>query len=166
MRTNRRYSQALKDSLVKKMMVPGGPSACALSRTVGISQPVLSSWVRKYGRTAAMSNEERTPDKWTSEEKVRAVLETAQLSEEELGLYLRRKGLHATHLEQWKAEIVEGMKRLENPGGEKREQDRKIKELERELKRKEKALAEAATLLVLKKKAETIWGGQEDDESE
>jgi len=166
MRTNRQYSQALKSSLVKKMMVPGGPSASALSRTVGISQPVLSSWVRKYGRTVTMGKEERTPDKWASEDKVQAVLDTARLNEEELGLYLRRNGIHATHLEQWKAEIVEGMKSLENPGAERREQNLKIRELERELKRKEKALAEAATLLVLKKKAETIWGVREDGESE
>jgi len=40
---------------------------------------------------------------------------------------------------------------------------RKNKELERELRRKDKALAETAALLALKKRAEAIWGDDEDD---
>ena len=38
----------------------------------------------------------------------------------------------------------------------------RVKELERELRRKEKALAETAALLVLRKKMEAIWGDGED----
>ena len=37
------------------------------------------------------------------------------------------------------------------------------KELERELRRKEKALAETAALLTLRKKAAAIWGGKGED---
>ena len=166
MRTIRQYSQELKNSMVRKMMIPGGPSASALSKEVGISQPVLSRWARKYGRTLGMKDEQRRPEQWTYEEKVKVVLESAELSEEERGVYLRRKGIHQTHLEQWKAEIVEGMKSLDNPVDHRKEHNRKIKELERELRRKEKALAEAAALLVLKKKAEMMWGDHEDDELE
>jgi len=164
MRTARKYPIELKKEMVKKLTVPGGPSAFQLSKAVGISQPALSRWVHEYGKTGIMSNEERTPESWTSEEKVRVVLETTKLNEKELGAYLRKRGLHSVHLEKWKEEILEGMKRLENPEGEKREQTRKIKDLERELRRKEKALAETAALLVLKKKADLIWGVQEDDE--
>jgi len=166
MRTVRHYSQETKETMVKKMMAPGGPSAYALSKTVGISQPQLSKWVRKFGRTVGMKDDEKKPKNWTSEEKVKAVLETVRLTDEELGLYLRRKGIHRTHLEQWKGELVAGMESLERPGKGDREQKRRIKELERELRRKEKALAETAALLVLKKKAETIWGVREDDELE
>ena len=43
-----------------------------------------------------------------------------------------------------------------------KEEKKRIKALERDLQRKEKALAEAAALLVLRKKAEAIWGDGED----
>jgi len=39
----------------------------------------------------------------------------------------------------------------------------KNKKLESELRRKDKALAEASALLILKKKANLIWGESEDD---
>jgi transposase len=43
------------------------------------------------------------------------------------------------------------------------EDAKRIKKLERELRRKEKALAEAAALLVLQKKVQAIWGDEDDD---
>ncbi len=38
-----------------------------------------------------------------------------------------------------------------------------MRELERQLRRKDKALAEAAALLVLQKKAQALWGDADDD---
>jgi transposase len=40
---------------------------------------------------------------------------------------------------------------------------RRVRELEKELRRKDKALAEAAALLVLQKKVQAIWGDADDD---
>ena len=93
-----------------------------------------------------------------------AIVEYEKLGEEERGRFLRQKGLHEVEIAGWKEEFVESLsaeskrKRRSDP------QQRRIKRLEKELRRKEKALAEAAALLVLKKKAEAIWGDGEDEE--
>jgi hypothetical protein len=87
------------------------------------------------------------------------------LPEEELGEYLRRKGLHEAQLEQWRRRATEGAtealqsKRLRKKASV---EANRVRALERELRRKEKALAETAALLVLKKKAAAIWGDEDD----
>jgi len=89
-------------------------------------------------------------------------LEYEKLEEEgERGKYLREKGLHSVHIERWKQELIEGLKALRSAKRDSR--DKRIKELEKELGRKDKALAETAALLVLKKKAQAIWGDREDE---
>jgi transposase len=51
------------------------------------------------------------------------------------------------------------------PSRAEREQAREIRALRTELSRKEKALAEAAALLVLQKKVQALWGEDEDVKS-
>ncbi len=101
----------------------------------------------------------KRPQDWSPEEKLAAVLEAISLSEEDLGAYLRSRGLHEAHLQQWHDQMLCGLEPL--PG--KRAEQRRIKSLEKELQRKEKALAEAAALLVLKKKAQELWEDEDDD---
>ena len=104
----------------------------------------------------------RRPQDWTAEEKYAAMIEAASLPDEELGAFLRKKGLHQANLRQWRQEMLKG---LEKPGGRSSKnsaETRRIRELERELTRKEKALAEAAALLILKKKAQALWGDEDD----
>ena len=104
----------------------------------------------------------RRPQDLAAEEKLNAVLEYEQLEEEERGRYLREKGLHAVNIERWKQQIIEGLTAAKQTKSDPRDK-RRIKELEKELRRKEKALAETAALLVLKKKAQAIWGEREDE---
>ena len=104
---------------------------------------------------------EKRPQDWTAEEKLDGVLEYEKLDEEGRGKFLREKGLHSVHIERWKQQILEGLK--SSKSRKKDSRDAKIKDLEKELHRKEKALAEAAALLVLKKKAQAIWGDHEDE---
>ena len=103
---------------------------------------------------------ERRPQDWTAEEKLNAILEYEKLNEEERGKYLRERGLHSIHIERWKEAIIEGLK--SSKLNKKDSREKRIKELEKELRRKDKALAETAALLVLKKKAQDIWGEPED----
>jgi transposase-like protein len=118
--------------------------------------------------------EGRRPDDWSAEEKLEAVLEAKRLSSSELGEFLRRRGLHEAQLRQWQetadAGALESLRGRKTTG--KSGEAKRVKELERELRRKEKALAEAAALLVLRKKAEALWGDEDastesknDDES-
>ena len=102
---------------------------------------------------------------WSAEEKLRIVVQASELPEEELGAFLRREGVHSNQLQQWR-EAVRGVL----AGGQTSEslrqarRDRKrIRELEQELRRKDKALAESAALLWLKKKVQDLWGDEDDD---
>jgi len=106
----------------------------------------------------------KRPQDWSAEEKLQAVIEGATLSEADLGAFLRRQGLHEAQLTQWRQLVLSGLKRApKRPGKASTAQARRVRELERELARKEKALAEAAALLILKKKVQQIWGDEDDN---
>ena len=86
-------------------------------------------------------------------------METTKLPGEKLGEFLRERGLHSEHLTLWDQELTEMVENKQNKRDrENRALKKKVKELERELNRKEKALAETAALLVLKKSSMLLWG--------
>ena len=109
----------------------------------------------------------KTPDDWSSETKLATIIETATLSESELSEYCRSKGLYVEQIKAWRTDALQGFSSSKQQSlKDKRQQqaDRKqIKQLTRELARKEKALAETAALLVLRKKLEAFWEEHEDD---
>lgn len=107
-----------------------------------------------------MSNKKR-PENWPAEQKLKTVHEyDALLDEESQGRFLREHGLYSVDIERWREEMLQALGRKPN---RKDPKNQRIKELENELRRKEKALAETAALLTLKKKARDIWGDSEDD---
>lgn len=108
---------------------------------------------------------QRRPQNWSPDEKLRAIMEIDQLSPDQVGAYLREKGLHEAQIKQWRQAISEalGAGALRKNRSKKDSEWKRIKQLEKELRRKDKALAETAALLVLKKKAAAIWGDEDDD---
>jgi hypothetical protein len=92
------------------------------------------------------------------------VVETAVLNEAERGEYCRQRGRYPEQLQAWRraCEQANAGKAASRPKNEAQADKRRIQDLERELRRKDKALAEAAALLVLRKKAQAIWGKDED----
>jgi len=97
---------------------------------------------------------------WTAEAKLKALVETAGLAETELGLYLRREGLYSHQITAWRAEVLEHL--ATSPTPKKDARDETIRQLEREILRKDKALAEASALLILQKKVDLIWGNRHE----
>ena len=164
------YSDSFKAQMVKKMVAPSGVSATTLAEKVGVSQPTLSRWKREALEAAGMKTPptepprvQKSPKDWTAEEKMRLLIAAAGLSEEALGALLRREGVHQVQIEEWyeaaRSALVGG-----GPAPKKADAvaAKRVKELEKELARKEKALAEVSALLVLKKKAQAIWGDEDD----
>ena len=159
--------------MVRKMTGPNAISANALSREVGVSQTVLSRWLRlaseqvvstpKQSSQGAMSGTQtKRPKDWIPEEKLRVVIEAQSLSNEELGAFFRKNGLHEAHLKEWREQILSALSQRSSRKPSKRSSEqRQIRELEKELDRKDKALAETAALLVLQKKARILFGGDE-----
>lgn len=162
------YSKSFKSKVLQKMMGPNGRSATAVAAETGVPQPTLSRWLREATSGASemtMQNSEqspaarpRRPEDWTAEERLQVVMDAARLTEAELGGFLRSKGLHEAVLAEWRAAAVAALRRPSKTSPE----ARRVRELEKELARKEKALAEAAALLVLKKKVQAIWGDEDD----
>ena len=153
------YSNEMKEALVVKMCSPGGPSALQLSRDAGISQTALSRWKRQYGNETAVKK--RRSQDWTSEEKLRAVFEAQTMSDEDLGSFLRKSGLHSKDLEEWKAEALTDAAGIKKQGRPRKDPElvaaeEEIKRLKRDLRRKEKALAEQTALVILQKKAQVL----------
>ncbi len=171
------YTKGFKASMVKKLAAPGGPSATQLAQEVGVPQSTLSRWLSQAGSfgdghgavspdTPRRPMPAKRPQDWTAEEKLEAVIAAAAIPEAELGEFLRRQGLHQAQLREWRQQILASLEQRSTRSAKKPTPEaRRVRELERELTRKEKALAEAATLLILKKKAQAIWGDGGDDTS-
>ena len=132
----------------------------------GINLSTLYSWQKQFNTSGLNVSKVSSSDKWSSEEKFSIVLETSTLAEVELSEYCRIKGLYPEQIKAWKKDFiasttVKSSKRAKQTPEQKADKKR-IKELERELRRKEKALAEAAALLVLGKKYDAYWKEKED----
>jgi len=159
------YPDEQKMSLIERMLPPQNADIPPLSRETGIPKDTLYGWRRQAQRsrgiapTASASGAER----WSAKEKFAMVVETAALSEAEQGEYCRQRGLYPEPLQAWRraCEQANAGQAVPRPKTDTADQ-RRIRELERELSRQERALAEVAALLVLRKKAQAIWGKDED----
>jgi transposase len=159
--------------MIERMLGPNPISPLQLSLEVGIGNSTLCTWKNEAlngivgARTLRPGMQKKKPQDWTAQEKVRVVLAAAALGDEELGAFLRKEGLHEEQLEQFKQEMVEGLEQAHKQKRSHKQQasedGRRIRQLEREIERKDRALSEAAALLLLKKKVQQIWGDEDDD---
>jgi transposase-like protein len=162
------YSLERKEAVLKKMLPPNSQSIAALAKEEGISDATLYNWrqqARNEGRL--MPDADNTPEGWTSRDKFAAVMETAAMSEAETAEYCRQRGLYPEQLVTWRAACEQANdwsraseKQLKDAT---RVDRKKMRQLEKELARKEKALAEAAALLILRKKLNAMFEGPEDE---
>ena len=169
------FSEKFRSEMVAKMLGPNAVSANSLAKRASVTQSTLSRWLRdakmasvSRGKPKNGGTPKRRPRQWTAAEKLRVVVEAGTRDEAGIGELLRREGLHAADLQHFREEALAGLTTKPARAGESPEAKR-IKELERELKRKEKALAEAAALLVLRKKLNALWGeaeGEDTDETD
>lgn len=163
-----KYSKEFKASIIARLLPPNNASVREVAEETGIPMDTLYTWRLKYrGVQKGTVSQPGSSGSWDAEEKLSIVIETASLNEVELGEYCRRRGLYPEQIAGWKSAIVQGLGKA--PGRVEREemqrQSRTIKQLERELHRKEKALAEAAALLVLQKKYQALLEGAGDGKS-
>lgn len=163
-----KYPKEMKDAIVTRIL-SGEETISDICRETGVNINTLYRWrdaAQKTGLSA--TTKYKNADKWSSQDKFTVVLETANLSEIEFSEYCRERGIYPEQVKEWKEACMNAndnaKARQEKVSKELREERRAKERLEKELTRKEKALAEAAALLVLRKKANAIWGT--DDEAE
>ena len=163
-----RYSKELKASIIQKMMPPNNVSVSQLKKDTGITDATLNTW-RKQAKAQGVPvpGDGKNPEQWSAEDKFSVLMETASLNTAELSVYCRKTGVFAEQIAKWKQDFMAGSKQPAESRQALRasqQQDKKrIRELERELLRKDRALAETAALLVLSKKARAIWGEAGED---
>jgi transposase len=155
----RPYSIAFKQKMVDRLTGKNAVSAVQLAQESGIRQQNLSRWLQEARSLPLVASENRMDRGWTVEQKARVVAEAAQLTGDALAAHLERVGVKLAVFERWRIA-------LENESNASVAATRRIRELERELSRKEKALAEAATLLVLKKRVSSLFKDEDDDTDE
>ena len=160
-----RYSSQFKEAILNKLSETG-LSVRKFAEQEGINLSTLYSWQKQFNISGFSVSKVSSSDKWSNEEKFAVVLETSTLPEVELNEYCRAKGLYPEQVKQWKQACIAGntakpTKRAKTTPEHKADKKR-IKALERELRRKEKALAESAALLVLGKKFDAYWEEKED----
>jgi len=161
------YPPERKQAIINKMAAPNPPSIASLSQSEGISEATLYNW-RQQARLNGqlLPDTDAGPDGWSAQDRFNAVLETAALPEAEVAEYCRRKGLYPEQIERWKQACLTGCDSrpavTQQDAERLRKDDKKqIAKLEKELRRKEKALAEAAAIIVLQKNLAPFLVGED-----
>jgi len=159
------YSPERKTVVLKLMLPPNTMAIRQLSKAEGIAEATLHKW-----RSDARSKGQLLPDAdagsegWSSRDKFAAVLETATLNEADLAEYCRKRALYPVQIKAWRVACEQAndwdRSSTARISQATQEEKKRIKDLERELARKDRALAETAALLVVRKKASAIWGGE------
>lgn len=162
------YSKQIKEAAIKMMLPPNSKSISKINKATNIPIATLRKWqdeLRKNGHAAPAV--ETKSEEWSSQDKFLIVIETMNMNETELSEYCRQKGLYPSQVKEWQencqqanggnsVNLVETMHREKTL-------EKELKQVKKELQRKEAALAETAALLVLSKKAEAIWGKHEEE---
>lgn len=163
MRDRQSYSDEFKDAIRLKLLNRSGKSMHEVCEEEGVKYSTAFNWVHGRGKSDVMKKQKVT-GKYSAEQKLKILMETGSLSEAELGVYLRTAGLFSAQLAEWKKQFLLSMAAPKKTNAKKDNRDKKIKSLEKNLLRKDKALAEASALLILQKKVNLIWGESEEDD--
>ena len=160
----RRYCEAVKADVRRRMSPPQRQSVVRISEELGIHVITLYKWRKTWrlqGEVVPAS--EKEPEGWSAADKFTVVLETAGLNATELSAYCRERGLFPEQVSRWRQAAQDANAKPVLTMAEQKELERlrakdqrEIKALKRELQRKEKAMAEMAALLVLRKKWEAF----------
>ncbi len=163
-----RYPEERKQAVLAKLCPPSNRSVREVAAEEGISEATLYNWRRQARERGELYPDAGTDARgWSARDKFAAVVETAAMNESERSEYCRQRGLYPQQLSAWRRACEQANdwaeERRQEHARQSREQGRRIRDLKRELRRKEKALAETAALLTLSKKARAIWGESEDE---
>jgi transposase len=161
-----RYCEETKKEVISRVTGTEKESVIKVAKEKNINKATIYNWI-KDAETEEAVKISRSNEKWRSEDKFHMVLETASLTEQEISEYCRRKGIYTEDLKAWEVQCMNANNSsVEDPKilkAELKEEKDKNRRIEKELRFKEKDLAETAALLVLRKNVHAIWGGQEEE---
>jgi len=157
-----------KEAIITKALARGNISLEQIAFESNVGYSTLQKWLRlkRDGLPLSGNRRGRPPKCLGQTPPLQHLLATAGLDEHAIGAYCREQGFHSFQLTQWKNELMNhgsNNKQNDGSGNELKLLREEVKKLKKDLRRKEKVLAETSALLVLKKKADLIWGELEDD---
>lgn len=156
-----KYPPERKDAVIRKMAGPDRIPIPQLARSENISSATLYNWRREArAQGKLLPDSEDSPNNWSAADKFNAVLQAAGMSETATGEFCRANAILPEQLQRWRTacEQANDWDRSRNDHLQKarRSDQTRIRELEVDLARKEKALAETTAILVLRKKLQGI----------
>ena len=159
------FSIERREAIVAKALSRNGQTLHEVAQTNGVGLSTLERWLKEYRNGNASHNNQPLSPQLSQAERFRILVETESLDEQALGSYCREHGIFSHQIEQWKDIIMsnDNQQKDSNRDAELKQLRAENKLLKKELSRKDKALAETSALLILKKKANLIWGEEEDD---
>ena len=160
-----KYSTEFKSAVVQKYLDRGNRTVKDIVGEIGIASSTIYQWFNEFASISDMKKSTQPQCRHVNE-KLKCLIEYDALAVEKRGEYLRKNGLHEDHLKEWRQQIEEALSPNKKNSQDRIEliaEQKKVKHLEKELNRKDRALAEASALLILKKKADLIWGVEEDE---
>ena len=137
----RRYSEAVKADVRRRISPPKRQRVAQISAELGIHIVTLYNWRKAWrlqGEVVPASDKD--PEGWSAADKFTVVLETAGLNATELSAYCRERGLYPQQVERWRQAAQDAN---EKPVLTLKEQ--------KELQRKEKAMAEMAVVTIVER---------------
>jgi transposase-like protein len=158
------YSEEFRTSIAARLLPPNNARVADIVRETGVPKDTLYEWRTRYrNKQGVLPSSGKSTNQYSADDKLAVIIETASFNEAELGEYCRRKGIYPVQIANWKASMVQGL--ISEPSKADREQNQKqvrtIQNLEKDLARKEKALAEVVALLVLQKKFQALMEAPE-----
>jgi transposase-like protein len=161
-----KYPAERREAILKKMLPPHNQSIAEIAQEEGLSEATLYNWRKALRDSGDLMPTAGSPAaQWRSVDKFAAVVATVALNEAALSAYCREHGLYPEALKTWRLACEQANEPAKSQAQRVKEarkvDEQRIKELEKDLRYKEKALAETAALLVLRKKAQAIWGEAE-----
>ncbi len=155
------FKSEFKKEMVRKLLLPGGKGAAELSREIGVTPQTLYNWRDKYSHGSDVMSRKKRSGGLSAEERAKAVLEFVRLPQTETGAWLRQKGLQSDHLKLWENELLA---KSETAGY--KEENRLLrtanKGLEKDLLKKDRALAELSAIIILQKKIADLFPREEE----
>lgn len=158
-----KHPEAFIEQALVKVFSRGDRSIKSVAEDLNVNHHTLKYWMKNKSviKRSVSTAKEKRPQDWTAAEQLVALQETHGLSGESLQAWCRERGIFAHHLTSWKTAFCAEGKEAAPGAREVRALKDENGKLKRELVRKEKALAEAAALLILQKKFRALWEDEE-----
>lgn len=161
--SKKQYSDEFKEQALAKVYSRGKRTIQSIADESNLSVHTLKNWMKSTATTdTPHANPAKRSQDWCPEERLLALHESHGLSGEALNAWCRQRGLFAHQLVQWQSDFCAAARPRSDSDDSQALRALKAdhQRLERELARKEKALAEAAALLILQKKVRALLGGE------